>query len=83
MPQHRIAEHPNGNLKVDALAERMYMSPGTSLAPMRKSAVARRQRRWTQHDAIAEDCGFNNEEQMRCTFIRQRPKGRSRLNAVT
>jgi transcriptional regulator GlxA family with amidase domain len=81
-----IAEHLKENLRVDALAERVHMSPrnfARAYAEKRgrtpakaveaiRVEAARRHLEETEHriESIAEDSGFSSEEQMRCAFIR-------------
>jgi transcriptional regulator GlxA family with amidase domain len=81
-----IAEHLKADLRVEALAERVHMSPrnfarvyavergrtpAKAVEAIRVDA-ARRQLEETDEQiaAIAEDCGFGTEEQMRCAFLR-------------
>jgi transcriptional regulator GlxA family with amidase domain len=81
-----IAENPKGDMRVDALAERVHMSPrnfaraysekrgrtpAKAVEAIRVDA-ARRKLEETEDriESIAEDCGFSSEEQMRCAFIR-------------
>jgi transcriptional regulator GlxA family with amidase domain len=81
-----IAENLKGDLRVEALAEKVHMSPrnfARVYAQMRgrtpakaveaiRIDAARRRLEETQDRvaAIAEDCGFSDEEQMRSAFIR-------------
>jgi len=81
-----IAEHLNADLRVEALAERVHMSPrnfarvyaqtrGRTPAKAVEAIRVDAARRWLEETAdriatIAEDCGFSDEEQMRCAFIR-------------
>jgi transcriptional regulator GlxA family with amidase domain len=81
-----IAEHLKEDLRVDALAERVHMSPrnfARAYAEKRgrtpakaveaiRVEAARRRLEETEHriESIAEDSGFSSEEQMRCSFIR-------------
>jgi len=81
-----IAEHPKGDLRVDALAERVHMSPRnfarayaekrgrTPAKAVEAIRVDSARRRLEETDdrieSIAEACGFSNEEQMRCAFLR-------------
>jgi transcriptional regulator GlxA family with amidase domain len=81
-----IAEHPKGDLRVDALAERVHMSPrnfarayaekrgrtpAKAVEAIRVDAARRRLEETDDRiESIAEACGFSNEEQMRCAFIR-------------
>jgi transcriptional regulator GlxA family with amidase domain len=81
-----IAEHPNSDLRVDSLAERVHMSsrnfirayaakrgrtPAKAVEAIRVDA-ARRQLEETNNriESIANACGFSGEEQMRCAFLR-------------
>lgn len=81
-----IAEHLKSDLRIDALAERVHMSPrnfARTYAQMRSRTpakaveairldAARRRLEETPDrvETIAEECGFSGEEQMRLTFIR-------------
>jgi transcriptional regulator GlxA family with amidase domain len=81
-----IAEHLKDDLRVDALAERVHMSPrnfARAYAEKRgrtpakaveaiRVEAARRRLEETEHriESVAEDSGFSSEEQMRCSFIR-------------
>jgi transcriptional regulator GlxA family with amidase domain len=81
-----IAEHLKNDLRIEALAERVHMSPrnfarlyaktrgGTparAIEAIRIDAARRRLEETVDRIAtIAEDCGFSNEEQMRATFVR-------------
>jgi transcriptional regulator GlxA family with amidase domain len=81
-----IAEHLKEDMRVDALAERVHMSPrnfARAYAEKRgrtpakaveaiRVEAARRHLEETEHriESIAEDSGFSSEEQMRCAFIR-------------
>jgi transcriptional regulator GlxA family with amidase domain len=81
-----IAEHLKRDLRVDALAERMHMSPrnfarmyaekrGRTPAKTVEAIRVEAARRLLEetHDrieSIAEDCGFGSEDQMRCAFAR-------------
>jgi transcriptional regulator GlxA family with amidase domain len=81
-----IAEHLRTDLRVEALAEMVHMSPrnfariytaqrGRTPAKAVEAIrvdVARRLLEQTAEriDTIAEACGFNNEEQMRSAFVR-------------
>jgi transcriptional regulator GlxA family with amidase domain len=81
-----IAEHPKGDLRVDALAARVHMShrnfarayaekrgrtPAKAVEAIRVDAAQRRLAETNDRiEFIAEACGFSNEEQMRCAFIR-------------
>jgi transcriptional regulator GlxA family with amidase domain len=81
-----IAEHLKDDLRVDALAERVHMSPrnfarayaekqgrtpAKAVEAIRVEA-ARRRLEETEHriESVAQDSGFSSEEQMRCSFIR-------------
>jgi AraC-like DNA-binding protein len=81
-----IAEHLKDDLRVEALAERVHMSPrnfarayakkrgrtpAKAVAAIRVAAARRLLEETEQRiDFIAEDSGFSCEEQMRCAFIR-------------
>jgi transcriptional regulator GlxA family with amidase domain len=81
-----IAEHPKEDLRVDALAARVHMSPrnfarayaekrgrtpAKAVEAIRVDAAQRRLAETNDRiEFIAEACGFSNEEQMRCAFIR-------------
>jgi transcriptional regulator GlxA family with amidase domain len=81
-----IAEHLNGDLRVDALAEQVHMSPrnfarayaekrgrtpAKAVEAIRVEAARRRLEETEDRiESVAEDSGFSNEEQMRCSFIR-------------
>lgn len=81
-----IAEHLKTDLRVEALAERVHMSPrnfarayaqkrgrtpAKAVEAMRLDAARRRLEETDDRIAsIAEDCGFSNDEQMRCAFVR-------------
>src|SRR5579864_434168 len=81
-----IAEHLTSDLRVESLANRMHMSPRnfarvyaekrgrTPARAVEAIRVDAARRRLEQTDeritAIAEECGFSNEEQMRCAFVR-------------
>jgi transcriptional regulator GlxA family with amidase domain len=81
-----IAEHLKEDLRVDALAERVHMSPrnfarayakrrgrtpAKAVEAIRVEAARRRlEETGDRIESVAEDCGFNDEEQMRCSFIR-------------
>src|SRR5439155_709818 len=74
------------DLKVDALAERVHMSPrnfarvyaekrgrtpAKAVEAIRVDAARRRLEETDDRiETIAQDCGFSNEEQMRCAFVR-------------
>jgi alkylhydroperoxidase/carboxymuconolactone decarboxylase family protein YurZ/AraC-like DNA-binding protein len=81
-----MAEHVKEDLRVDALAERVHMSPrnfarvyarkrgctpAKAVETIRVDA-ARRRLEGTEDriESVAEESGFNSEEQMRCAFIR-------------
>jgi transcriptional regulator GlxA family with amidase domain len=81
-----IVEHLKSDLSVEALADRVHMSPrdfarvyaakrGRTPAKIVEAirVDAARRRLWETDDrieTIAEGCGFSNEEQMRCAFLR-------------
>jgi transcriptional regulator GlxA family with amidase domain len=81
-----IGEHLKDDLRVEALAERVHMSPRNFARAYAKKRgrtpakaveairvdAARRLLEETEDriDSIAEDSGFSSEEQMRCAFIR-------------
>ncbi len=81
-----MAEHLKENLRVDALAERVHMSPrnfarayaekrgrtpGKAVEAIRVEAARRRLEETEDRiESVAEDSGFSTEEQMRCAFIR-------------
>lgn len=81
-----IAENLNGNLRVEALAERVHMSPrnfarvytktrgrapAKAVEAIRVDAARRRLEETTDRiDVVADKCGFSGEEQMRLAFIR-------------
>jgi transcriptional regulator GlxA family with amidase domain len=81
-----IAEHLKSDLRVEALAEQVHMSPrnfirlyaktrghtpAKSVEAIRLDAARRRLEETADRiTAIAEDCGFSDEEQMRTPFIR-------------
>lgn len=81
-----IAEHLKKDLAVETLAQRVNMSPrnfarvyaekrgrtpAKAVEAIRVDAARRRlEETGDRIAAIAEDCGFSNEEQMRCAFIR-------------
>jgi transcriptional regulator GlxA family with amidase domain len=81
-----IVEHLKSDLSVDALANRVHMSPrnfarvyaakrGRTPAKMVEAIrvdAARRRIEETDDriDSVAERCGFSSEEQMRCAFLR-------------
>jgi transcriptional regulator GlxA family with amidase domain len=81
-----IAEHLTENLRVEALAERVNMSPrnfarsyskmrgrtpAKAVEAIRVDAARRRLEETTERiSAVAEACGFSDEERLRSTFIR-------------
>jgi transcriptional regulator GlxA family with amidase domain len=81
-----IAEHLKSDLRVEALADRVHMSPrnfariyaqtrgrspAKAVKAIRLDAARRRLEETTDRVVtIAEECGFSGEEQMRLTFIR-------------
>jgi transcriptional regulator GlxA family with amidase domain len=81
-----IAEHPGEDLRVEALAARVNMSPrnfarvyatrrgrtpAKSVEAIRVDAARRRlEESAEQIEIIARRCGFGTEEQMRCAFVR-------------
>jgi len=81
-----IAEHLREDLRVEALAERVHMSPrnfarvyvrkrgctpAKAVEAIRVEAGRRRLEETEDRiESIAEDSGFSSEEQMRCAFIR-------------
>src|SRR5580693_5986578 len=81
-----IVEHLKSDLSVDELANRLHMSPrnfarvyaakrGRTPAKMVEAIrvdAARRRLEETDDriESVAEGCGFSNEEQMRCAFLR-------------
>jgi len=81
-----IAEHLQGDLRVEALAERVHMSPrnfarvysrkrgctpAKAVEAIRVEAARRRlQETEDRIESVAEQSGFSSEEQMRCAFIR-------------
>lgn len=81
-----IVEHPNGDLSVRALAQRVHMSPrnfarvyaqtrgrtpAKAVAAIRIDVARRRLEETTDRvETIAEHTGFSGEEQMRSAFIR-------------
>src|SRR5260370_4370408 len=81
-----IAEHLKEDLRVDALAEQVHMSPrnlarayaerrgrtpAKAVEAIRVEAARRRlEETGDRIESVAEDSGFSNEEQMRCSFIR-------------
>jgi transcriptional regulator GlxA family with amidase domain len=81
-----IAEHLRDDLRVEALAERVHMSPrnfarayakkrgrtpAKAVEAIRVEAARRRLEETEDRiESIADDTGFRGEEQMRCAFIR-------------
>ena len=81
-----IAEHLKEDLSVEALAERVHMSPrnfarvyakkrgctpGKAVEAIRVEAARRRlEATEARVECVAKECGFNSEEQMRCAFNR-------------
>jgi len=81
-----IAEHLKSDLRIEALAERVHMSPrnfarlyartrgrtpARAVEAIRIDAARRRLEETADRIAtIAEDCGFSDEEQMRSAFVR-------------
>jgi transcriptional regulator GlxA family with amidase domain len=81
-----MAEHLKEDLRVDALAERVHMSPrnfarayakkrgrtpAKAVEAIRVEAARRRLEETERRiESVAEDSGFSSEEQMRCSFIR-------------
>ena len=81
-----IAEHLTSDLRVEALAERVHMSPrnfARAYAAKRRRTpaktveairldAARRSLEETDEriESVAKLCGFSSEEQMRCAFLR-------------
>jgi transcriptional regulator GlxA family with amidase domain len=81
-----IAEHLRSDLRVEALADRLHMSPrnfarvyvqtrgrtpAKAIEAIRLDAARRRLEETTDRiEKIAEDCGFSGEEQMRLAFVR-------------
>src|SRR5262249_19499981 len=81
-----ITEHLKGDLRIEALAERVHMSPrnfarlyaktrgrtpAKAVEAVRIDAARRKLEETTDRIAsIAEDCGFSDEEQMRSAFVR-------------
>jgi transcriptional regulator GlxA family with amidase domain len=81
-----IAEDLKSDLRIEALAERVHMSPrnfarlyaktrgrtpAKAVEALRIDAARRRLEETTDRIAtIAEDCGFSDEEQMRSAFVR-------------
>src|SRR5215468_5323711 len=81
-----IAEHLKSDLRIEALAERVHMSPrnfarlyaktrdrtpARAVEAVRIDAARRKLEETTDRIAsIAEDCGFSDEDQMRGAFVR-------------
>jgi transcriptional regulator GlxA family with amidase domain len=81
-----IEEHLNDDLRVEALAERVHMSPrnfarayakkrgrtpAKAVEAIRVEAARRRLEETEDRiGSVADDSGFSGEEQMRCAFIR-------------
>jgi transcriptional regulator GlxA family with amidase domain len=81
-----IAENLKDDLRVDALAERVHMSPrnfarayadkrgctpAKAVEAIRVDAARRRLEETEERvESVADDSGFSSEEQMRCAFIR-------------
>ena len=81
-----IAEHLKDDLRVGALAEKVHMSPrnfarayaekrrrtpAKAVEAIRVEAAKRRLEETEDRiESVAEDSGFSNEEQMRCSSIR-------------
>ena len=81
-----MAEHLKEDLRVEALAERVHMSPrnfarayvekrgctpAKAVDAIRVDAARRRLEETEERiESVAEDSGFSSEEQMRCAFIR-------------
>jgi transcriptional regulator GlxA family with amidase domain len=79
-----IAEHLKSDLRIDALSERVHMSPrnfarvakqgrtpAKTVEAIRVDAARRRLEETDDRiESIAEGCGFSGEEQMRCAFLR-------------
>jgi AraC-like DNA-binding protein/alkylhydroperoxidase/carboxymuconolactone decarboxylase family protein YurZ len=81
-----VAEHLKEDLRVDALAERVHMSPrnfarvyskkrgrtpAKAVEAIRVEAAKRRLEETEDRiESVAEQSGFSSEEQMRCAFIR-------------
>jgi transcriptional regulator GlxA family with amidase domain len=81
-----IAEHLNADLQVETLARRVHMSPrhfarlyartrgrtpAKAVEAIRVDAARRRLEESADRiEAIAEECGFSGEEQMRVAFVR-------------
>lgn len=81
-----IAEHPDGDLRVETIAQRVHMSPrnfarayarmrgrtpGKAVEAIRVDAARRRLAETSDRiELIAVSCGFSGEEQMRRAFVR-------------
>lgn len=81
-----IAEHLRSDLRVEALADRLHMSPrnfarvyaqtrgrspAKAIEAIRLDTARRRLEETTDRiETIAEDCGFSGEEQIRMAFVR-------------
>jgi transcriptional regulator GlxA family with amidase domain len=81
-----IAEHLKNDLRIEVLADRVHMSPrnfarlyaktrgrtpAKAVEAIRIDAARRRLEETTERiEAIAESCGFSDEEQMRSAFVR-------------
>jgi transcriptional regulator GlxA family with amidase domain len=81
-----IAEHLQGDLRIETLAGRVHMSPrnfarvyaekrgrtpAKAVEAIRLDAARRRLEETDERiEIIAENCGFNSEEKMRAAFIR-------------
>jgi transcriptional regulator GlxA family with amidase domain len=81
-----MAEHLKEDLRVEALAERVHMSPrnfartyvekrgstpAKAVEAIRVDAARRRLEETEERiESVAEESGFSSEEQMRCAFIR-------------
>jgi transcriptional regulator GlxA family with amidase domain len=84
--EHWISEHLDGDLKVEALAQQVHMSPrnfarvyaakrgrtpAKAVEAIRVDAARRRLEETDDRiESIANTCGFSNEEHMRCAFLR-------------
>jgi transcriptional regulator GlxA family with amidase domain len=81
-----IAEHLQGDLRIETLAERVHMSPrnfarvyaekrgrtpAKAVEAIRLDAARRRLEETDERiEIIAQNCGFNSEQKMRAAFIR-------------
>ena len=81
-----IAEHLTSDLRVEALADRVHMSPrnfarayaakrrrtpAKTVEAIRLDAARRRLEETDERiESVAKLCGFSSEEQMRCAFLR-------------